>query len=152
MAKDSLLRQTLEAYGYQCFWCGIKLVRTNEYRKLSTHDMSKYGLATIDHILPKSKGGTDHIKNLRPTCSGCNGARGNGWKNQAADIFPSCPLLQKLEAERPSLNIKLTFPTSTRWSDLWKNRLEYRLTPHKSQVVSSLEWLKANKEKEEEGK
>ena len=32
---------------------------------------------TIDHILPKSKGGPDHISNLRPMCCLCNFKRGN---------------------------------------------------------------------------
>lgn len=34
-------------------------------------------LMTKDHILPKSKGGKDHIDNLRTYCSPCNHKRGN---------------------------------------------------------------------------
>lgn len=29
-------------------------------------------LMTVDHVLPKSKGGTNHIDNLVPMCSPCN--------------------------------------------------------------------------------
>jgi 5-methylcytosine-specific restriction endonuclease McrA len=34
--------------------------------------------ATIDHILPLSKGGTDAPTNLRAACLQCNNERGNG--------------------------------------------------------------------------
>ena len=32
---------------------------------------------TIDHMVPKSKGGTNNIENIRPLCRACNNARGN---------------------------------------------------------------------------
>ena len=31
----------------------------------------------VDHILPKSRGGTDHPDNLQLLCSGCNRSKGN---------------------------------------------------------------------------
>ena len=31
----------------------------------------------VDHILPRSRGGTDHISNLQLLCSGCNRSKGN---------------------------------------------------------------------------
>ncbi len=36
---------------------------------------------TIDHILPKSKGGSNKLSNLRPMCSLCNSKRGNGGES-----------------------------------------------------------------------
>ena len=33
--------------------------------------------ATLDHVIPKSKGGMDVMGNLRLACYGCNSARGN---------------------------------------------------------------------------
>lgn len=46
-------------YGFQCQFCGSK----NEL--------------TIDHILPRSEGGSDDIKNLRCLCKTCNNQKGN---------------------------------------------------------------------------
>jgi hypothetical protein len=34
-------------------------------------------LMTRDHIIPKSYGGSDSVKNLRPACDTCNGQRGH---------------------------------------------------------------------------
>ncbi len=39
--------------------------------------------ATLDHLVPKSKGGTWHLKNILIVCQECNSKRGNkdfsGW-------------------------------------------------------------------------
>lgn len=37
---------------------------------------------TIDHILPKSLGGSDDLDNLQPMCAECNFSKGNGQKQQ----------------------------------------------------------------------
>lgn len=33
---------------------------------------------TVDHIIPKSLGGSDELENLQPMCAGCNVKKGNG--------------------------------------------------------------------------
>lgn len=47
----------LRTQGRSCYWCGRRL---------------RQGQITLDHITPRSKGGTDHPSNLVPCCSACN--------------------------------------------------------------------------------
>lgn len=78
-----------------------------EYHDIIKHRNSKYGIkkaalylaqqklcwickqkmklqtATVDHIIPVSKGGTDHISNLRLAHASCNQRRGNDWPTTA---------------------------------------------------------------------
>jgi 5-methylcytosine-specific restriction endonuclease McrA len=51
--------------GWSCCWCGRDLRRddTGEHRP------------TIEHLIPKSKGGSDRTFNLRLACQACNRAR-----------------------------------------------------------------------------
>ena len=35
---------------------------------------------TIDHIIPSSRGGTDHLDNLQLLCGACNSVKRNGSK------------------------------------------------------------------------
>ena len=51
-----------------CFYCKTKLSWRNQ------NDPSR---ATIDHVIPKSKGGSDEESNLVICCRGCNGKKGD---------------------------------------------------------------------------
>ena len=40
---------------------------------------------TVDHIVPQSRGGTDHPKNLQLLCQACNSTKGDGTHDQLID-------------------------------------------------------------------
>ena len=58
---------------------GIYLIKAyDRYKKIHVDVYTKdFILMTVDHILPKSKGGTYDLKNLDPMCSKCNSRKGN---------------------------------------------------------------------------
>jgi 5-methylcytosine-specific restriction endonuclease McrA len=68
--------------GLKCCYCDKKgkyLIRCvdktgNEHVDLYT---DKFILMTVDHVLPKSKGGTRELKNLVPACRKCNSSKSN---------------------------------------------------------------------------
>ncbi|PZP03182.1 MAG: hypothetical protein DI609_01360 [Corynebacterium urealyticum] len=53
-----LTAEVLAQYGDRCHLCGLT------------------GATTADHIVPRSKGGSDELDNLRPAHKSCNSARG----------------------------------------------------------------------------
>lgn len=56
-----------EAQNWRCCWCG-RHVSIFQGRRDS---------ATIEHVLPKSQGGTDDWENLAMSCARCNSNRGS---------------------------------------------------------------------------
>lgn len=61
-------RDTLRKYqGNQCCWCGKPMQQTNRV---------KWDFETIEHLTPRSKGGTDAIENLALAHQRCNRLRG----------------------------------------------------------------------------
>lgn len=55
-----------EAQNWHCCWCGCD----------ATHLRGKSNSATVEHIIPRSKGGTDDMDNLAMACERCNTRRG----------------------------------------------------------------------------
>jgi hypothetical protein len=65
-----------EKLGRKCHWCGCD---TNiSWNNLPTD-------ATIDHILPRSHGGTDDPSNVVSACNGCNNRRDYEWRKRLGE-------------------------------------------------------------------
>ena len=66
--KANLIRE----FGSRCWWCECCLSR----KKL-----------TLDHLKPKSLGGSDSEENLRLACFSCNNSRGNSLYPPRRSVF-----------------------------------------------------------------
>ncbi|NJL78763.1 MAG: HNH endonuclease [Richelia sp. RM2_1_2] len=60
--KRARKTQLLSEYGSCCWWCRCCLPAQN---------------LTLDHLKPKSRGGSNSLENLRLACFRCNKSRGN---------------------------------------------------------------------------
>ncbi|MEH1985657.1 MULTISPECIES: HNH endonuclease [unclassified Nostoc] len=60
--KRNKKQQLSDLYGSSCWWCRQNIPQ----QKL-----------TIEHLLPKSRGGSNSFENLRLSCFSCNNSRGN---------------------------------------------------------------------------
>lgn len=82
----------IQAYavnGVTCVVCGLVgnmvAIEKNRIQKTKKHHLNLYHvnesgeetMITIDHIIPKSKGGGNEISNLQTMCCHCNTAKGN---------------------------------------------------------------------------
>jgi len=55
--------------GYRCRYCGYDMTLHFPYPHLR--------VLTVDHVLPKGKGGTERFDNLVTACYSCNTRKGN---------------------------------------------------------------------------
>jgi 5-methylcytosine-specific restriction endonuclease McrA len=64
----------LERQGGRCFYCDqtLSVPPAGECNHTNGPDT-----ATLDHIIPRSQGGSNEIRNLVLACLSCNGARGD---------------------------------------------------------------------------
>jgi 5-methylcytosine-specific restriction endonuclease McrA len=65
------LRQVYDKTGGYCEYCGKKIAFKN-YGK-----SKERGSWEVDHSIPLSRGGTDNLNNLFPTCTDCNREKGD---------------------------------------------------------------------------
>lgn len=77
--------KTFHVKGLKCVSCpreGKYLIATKDRGGALHIDVytKDFELMTVDHIKPKSKGGTFDIENLDPMCSKCNSKKGNKYK------------------------------------------------------------------------
>lgn len=85
-AKRAYLRtRCAEAQQWRCCYCQVKMT-TNRNHRLC---------ATLEHVLPVSKGGEDTYENCVAACKMCNNKRGN------ADLTEDMRLPQKVTEKKP---------------------------------------------------
>ncbi|MFP4321252.1 MAG: HNH endonuclease [Anaerolineales bacterium] len=84
-------RGVLVRDGYICIYCGIQPGSVQQGKVLSRGSM------TVDHILPKSRGGKDTWTNTACACPRCNHRKGNKLPHEAG-------LKMRWEARRPRTN------------------------------------------------
>ena len=67
-----------EKSGWNCYYCGKKLIPDGEAKKYCTVYMGfytpidGYDFPEIDHLIPRSRGGLNNIENLVLSCGKCN--------------------------------------------------------------------------------
>jgi hypothetical protein len=54
-----------------CYYCKCEMTQEGNLGKNSKR-------VTLEHLQPRSKGGSDRMENLVAACAGCNNKRGNG--------------------------------------------------------------------------
>jgi len=69
-SKRNKKQKLIAVYGSCCWWCAKQLTE---------------GEMTIEHLYPKSLGGSNSWENIRLACKPCNASRGNSlfppsWK------------------------------------------------------------------------
>ena len=70
---------------------------------------------TVDHVVPRSRGGTSHWDNIVAACAPCNRKKGNRLPNEAA-----MPLRASPKAPGPTVFIRIASP---RVPDAWEQYL-----------------------------
>lgn len=73
--RNKFLKSVLEKNGIiKCYYCGKELIIEEDYSKHNTTE----NLATLDHIVPISKGGSKYDpNNINVSCKACNLKKSN---------------------------------------------------------------------------
>ena len=90
--------------GMQCVKCGIKgnffslekakhdyTAHVPHFNLYNISDDFKFTLMTKDHILPRSKGGSDLLSNMQCMCEHCNSRKGNTVEDPSQYSFIKPP-------------------------------------------------------------
>lgn len=88
-----LKREIWERDNYTCFYCLTNMQESYErWRAGNAKRMHVRGL-TVDHVIPRSKGGPFSKENLITSCYACNNARGNRpFEEYLAELRQTQPL------------------------------------------------------------
>lgn len=88
IVRISMTLRTFMKYGVVCAKCGTKaryftLYKDKQHYFLQLFSCDEEGnevLMTKDHIVPRSKGGANDIRNYQPMCAICNTKKGNRFE------------------------------------------------------------------------
>lgn len=69
-----LARLAVSVYGSTCCYCHEPIDPAYSTESIYGHNHPKR--LSLEHLIPRSRGGSDSIENLRPCHLGCNAARG----------------------------------------------------------------------------
>lgn len=85
--RNSLSLRCFREYGIQCAHCGLVgsfFAKERESEQFPWHlqlyavdSQDDQVLMTVDHVVPRSKGGRNTLMNLQPLCTPCNQAKAN---------------------------------------------------------------------------
>jgi len=70
-------RGVLRRDGYRCIYCGVRAGEVRSGRVLTKADF------TVDHIIPRSRGGKNTWGNTACACAACNRRKGNRTPHEA---------------------------------------------------------------------
>jgi len=62
------LRDHIAKQNGRCYYCHIVMITTRDAANADR-------VATLDHVIPKSKGGSDTVENTVAACAACNSAK-----------------------------------------------------------------------------
>jgi len=71
------IRLLFERDGVTCHFCGVALADPESFHVDDLQGELPHDYPTIDHLIPKSKGGTWHLKNTVLACPPCNNRKGD---------------------------------------------------------------------------
>lgn len=113
LCSGAMLFLALEGSEIKCWKCGCvadrwvlmlgpnDLVKSKPVLNLFAYKHGRLVMMNRDHIIPKSVGGMDTVKNLRPACEDCNGNRGNALEGEELEFAKAHPeLIHKERQER----------------------------------------------------
>jgi hypothetical protein len=86
ISPKSKLHILIARDGRNCPDCGVEMTFQRDNAPT---------MATVDHVIPKSRGGKNNLKNLRATCMKCNGLKGNS-------LLEELGLEESEEEEKPT--------------------------------------------------
>jgi len=150
LVKTHSQRYVVFAENQICVSCGLKAsyfaIEKGREEDLAYHinmyGIDEYGdeiLFTKDHIIPKSKGGKNHISNYQLMCLDCNGHKGDEENiNKTLEQFKTNKRERRLERERQTNEAELNKKLLKQFKDNKYIRIE-KITSKNKTNISELE-------------